>query len=169
MYCLKNDGGSINSLDWYSRRSGIRIMLLSLQREVTVQFPGLTSCGNLPPRWKKWIYQVAGWQPDYVTSHNHPAPAQTLVHSWSPARYRRRWRARQSPCSSDRSASEPGASPPKTTGRAPASSQAHWLIPLPNENYASQLEMIVATLKIPQERRNKRTSKTDLRRRASGR
>jgi len=49
----------------------------------------------------------------------------------------------------------------RTAGRAPAGSQAHRLVPLSDANYVSQLETMVATLKIPQERRNKRTGKTE--------
>ncbi len=49
----------------------------------------------------------------------------------------------------------------RTAGRAPAGSQAHRLVPLSDANYVSQMEMMVATLKIPLERRNKRTGRTD--------
>jgi len=49
----------------------------------------------------------------------------------------------------------------RTAGRAPAGSQTHRLVPLSDEQYVSQLEMMVATLKIPLERRNKRTGKTE--------
>ncbi len=49
----------------------------------------------------------------------------------------------------------------RTAGRAPAGSQAHRLVPLSDVNYVSQLEMMVATLKIPLERRNKRTGRTE--------
>ncbi|HBY9783003.1 TPA: phage integrase family protein, partial [Klebsiella pneumoniae] len=45
----------------------------------------------------------------------------------------------------------------RTAGRAPAGSQAHRLVPLSDHQYVSQLQMMVATLKIPLERRNKRT------------
>ena len=49
----------------------------------------------------------------------------------------------------------------RTAGRAPAGSQAHRLVPLSDANYVSHLETMVATLKIPLERRNKRTGKTE--------
>ena len=49
----------------------------------------------------------------------------------------------------------------RTAGRAPAGSQVHRLVPLSDGQYVSQLEMMVATLKIPLERRNKRTGKTE--------
>lgn len=49
----------------------------------------------------------------------------------------------------------------RTAGRAPASSQAHRLVPLSDAQYVSQLEMMVATLKIPLERRNKRSGRTE--------
>ncbi|MCW2107110.1 UNVERIFIED_ORG: integrase [Rahnella aquatilis] len=49
----------------------------------------------------------------------------------------------------------------RTAGRAPAGSQALRLIPLSDHLYISQLQMMVATLKIPLERRNKRTGKTE--------
>lgn len=49
----------------------------------------------------------------------------------------------------------------RTAGRSPAGSQAHRLVPLSDANYVSQLEMMVATLKIPLERRNKRTGRTE--------
>ena len=46
----------------------------------------------------------------------------------------------------------------RTAGRAPANSyNTHRLVPLSDANYVSQLEMMVATLKIPLERRNKRS------------
>ncbi|MGS8551608.1 phage integrase family protein, partial [Salmonella enterica subsp. enterica serovar Minnesota] len=41
----------------------------------------------------------------------------------------------------------------RTAGRAPAGSQTHRLVPLSDKQYVSQLEMMVATLKIPLERR----------------
>ena len=44
----------------------------------------------------------------------------------------------------------------RTAGRAPAGSQIHRLVPLSDHHYVSQLQMMVATLKIPLERRNKR-------------
>jgi len=49
----------------------------------------------------------------------------------------------------------------RTAGRAPAGSQAHRLVPLSDANYVGQLQMMVATLKIPLERRNKRTGRTE--------
>ncbi|RXJ09075.1 site-specific integrase [Lelliottia nimipressuralis] len=49
----------------------------------------------------------------------------------------------------------------RTAGRAPAGSQAHRLVPLSDNQYVSQREMMVATLKIPLERRNKRTGRTE--------
>lgn len=49
----------------------------------------------------------------------------------------------------------------RTAGRAPAGSQAHRTVPLSDANYVGQLEMMVATLKIPLERRNKRTGRTE--------
>ena len=45
--------------------------------------------------------------------------------------------------------------------RAPAGSQPHRNVPLSDPQYARQLEMMVATLKIPLERRNKRTGRTE--------
>ncbi|ERA28082.1 resolvase, partial [Escherichia coli UMEA 3955-1] len=39
----------------------------------------------------------------------------------------------------------------------PAGQQTHRLVPLSDSWYVSQLQTIVATLKIPMERRNKRT------------
>lgn len=38
---------------------------------------------------------------------------------------------------------------------------AHRLVPLSDHHYVSQLQMMVATLKIPLERRNKRTGRTE--------
>ncbi|EMU59343.1 phage integrase family protein [Escherichia coli MP021552.7] len=49
----------------------------------------------------------------------------------------------------------------RTAGRLPACSQAHRLVPLSDSQYVNQLEMMVATLKIPLERRNKRTGRTE--------
>lgn len=49
----------------------------------------------------------------------------------------------------------------RTAGRAPAGSQVHRLIPFSDHQYVSQLQMIVATLKIPLERRNNRTGRTE--------
>lgn len=49
----------------------------------------------------------------------------------------------------------------RTAGRAPAGSQPHRLVPLSDDQFVSQLEMMVATLRIPLERRNKRTGRTE--------
>lgn len=49
----------------------------------------------------------------------------------------------------------------RTAGRAPAGAQPHRIVPLSDHHYVSQLEMMVATLKIPLERRSKRTGKTE--------
>nr|WP_301886167.1 tyrosine-type recombinase/integrase [Pseudomonas aeruginosa] len=49
----------------------------------------------------------------------------------------------------------------RTAGRVPAGSQAHRLVPLSDHHYVSQLQMMVATLKIPLERRNKRTGRME--------
>ena len=49
----------------------------------------------------------------------------------------------------------------RTAGRTPAGNQPHRLMPLSDSQYVSQLEMMVATLKIPFERRNKRTGRTE--------
>ncbi len=49
----------------------------------------------------------------------------------------------------------------RTAGRLPAGSQAHRLVPLSDNQYVSQLQMMVATLKIPLERRNRRTGRTE--------
>jgi site-specific recombinase XerD len=49
----------------------------------------------------------------------------------------------------------------RTAGRVPASSQAHRLVPLSDQQYVSQLQMMLATLKIPLERRNKRTGRIE--------
>ncbi|KKZ15810.1 resolvase [Serratia marcescens] len=49
----------------------------------------------------------------------------------------------------------------RTAGRAPAGRQAHRLVPLSDANYVGQLEMMVATLKIPFERRNARTGRME--------
>lgn len=47
----------------------------------------------------------------------------------------------------------------RSAGRAPAGTQPHRIVPLSDHHYVSQLEMMVATLKIPLERRNKRTGR----------
>ena len=49
----------------------------------------------------------------------------------------------------------------RTAGRAPAGSTSHRIVPLSDSHYVSQLEMMVATLKIPLERRNKRTGRLE--------
>lgn len=49
----------------------------------------------------------------------------------------------------------------RTAVRAPAGSLPHSLVPLSDPQYVSQLEIMVATLKIPLERRNKRTGRTE--------
>lgn len=49
----------------------------------------------------------------------------------------------------------------RTAGRTPAGSQPHRLVPLSDSQYIAQLEMMIATLKIPVERKNKRTGKTE--------
>lgn len=49
----------------------------------------------------------------------------------------------------------------RSAGQAPANTVAHRLVPLSDNHYVSQLEMMVATLKIPLERRDKRTGKTE--------
>ncbi|EBC7388802.1 phage integrase family protein, partial [Salmonella enterica] len=49
----------------------------------------------------------------------------------------------------------------RTAGRSPAGSQSHRLVPLSDQQYVSQLQMMVATLKILLEHRNKRTARTE--------
>jgi integrase len=49
----------------------------------------------------------------------------------------------------------------RTAGRVPAGSQAHRLVPLSDSQYLSQLQMMVATLRIPLERRSKRTGRIE--------
>ncbi|EAS1948264.1 phage integrase family protein [Salmonella enterica] len=49
----------------------------------------------------------------------------------------------------------------RTAGRPPIGVQTHRLVPLSDHQYVSQLERMVATLKIPLERRNKRTGRTE--------
>ena len=51
--------------------------------------------------------------------------------------------------------------PELTAGRPPAGRQTHRLVPLSDSWYVSQLQTMVATLKIPLERRNKRTGRTE--------
>lgn len=43
----------------------------------------------------------------------------------------------------------------------PAGQQTHRLVPLSDSWYVSQLQTMVATLKIPMERRNRRTGRTE--------
>lgn len=47
----------------------------------------------------------------------------------------------------------------RTTGRAPAGSTSHRIVPLSDSHYVSQMKMMVVTLKIPLERRNKRSGR----------
>lgn len=49
----------------------------------------------------------------------------------------------------------------RTAGRSPVGSISSRIVPLSDPHYVSQLEMMVATLKIPLERRNKRSGKTE--------
>ena len=49
----------------------------------------------------------------------------------------------------------------RTAGRTPAGQQTHRLVPLSDSWYVSQLQTMVATLKNPLERRNKRTGRTE--------
>lgn len=49
----------------------------------------------------------------------------------------------------------------RTAGRAPTGVVPHRLVPLSDELYVSQLAMMVATLKIPLERRNKRSGRME--------
>ncbi|EHS0462889.1 phage integrase family protein [Escherichia coli] len=49
----------------------------------------------------------------------------------------------------------------RRAGRMPAGQQTHRLVPLSDAWYVSQLQTMVATLKIPMERRNKRTGRTE--------
>lgn len=49
----------------------------------------------------------------------------------------------------------------RTAGRHPAGSDVHRLVPLSDSQYVNQLEVMVATLKIPLERRNKRTGRIE--------
>nr|AFK90420.1 Resolvase [Salmonella enterica subsp. salamae] len=49
----------------------------------------------------------------------------------------------------------------RTAGRMPSGSQPHRLVPLSDNQYVSELQMMVATLKIPPERRNRRTGRTE--------
>ncbi|WP_158785391.1 site-specific integrase [Pantoea sp. BAV 3049] len=49
----------------------------------------------------------------------------------------------------------------RTSGRTPAGTVPHRLVPLSDPQYVQQLQMMVATLKIPIERKNKRTGRTE--------
>lgn len=49
----------------------------------------------------------------------------------------------------------------RSAGRIPAASVPHRLVPLSDNQFLAQLQMMVATLKIPLERRNKQTGKTE--------
>lgn len=49
----------------------------------------------------------------------------------------------------------------RSAGRAPAGTVPHRLVPLSDQLYLSQLQMMVATLKIPLERKNKRTDRME--------
>ncbi|ENG6273748.1 site-specific integrase [Enterobacter hormaechei subsp. hoffmannii] len=49
----------------------------------------------------------------------------------------------------------------RAAGRALADSQVHRLVPLSDNQYVSQLQMLVATLKIPLERKHKRTGRME--------
>lgn len=49
----------------------------------------------------------------------------------------------------------------RTAGRMPSGSQPHRLVLLSDNQYVSELQMMVATLKIPLERRNRRTGRTE--------
>ena len=49
----------------------------------------------------------------------------------------------------------------RTAGRTPAGSLPHRIVPLSDPQYVSQLQMMVDTLKIPLERRNKRSGRTE--------
>lgn len=49
----------------------------------------------------------------------------------------------------------------RSAGRAPAGMTSHRIVPLSDLQYVSQLQTMVATLKIPLERRNKSTGRTE--------
>lgn len=49
----------------------------------------------------------------------------------------------------------------RTAGRAPAGHSPHRIVPLSDMQFVSQLQTMVATLKIPLERRNKTTGRTE--------
>jgi integrase len=69
-----------------------------------------------------------------------------------------RWHRPTRSCSWPRSNSGPK-KPPERPAVPPVASLI--VVPLSDANYVSQLEMMVATLKIPLERRNKRTGRTE--------
>lgn len=49
----------------------------------------------------------------------------------------------------------------RRAGRLPAGTVTHRLVPLSDAQYVTQLEMMIATLPIPQERRSEKTGRTD--------
>lgn len=49
----------------------------------------------------------------------------------------------------------------RTAGRTPTGSTSHRLVPLSDMQYVLQLQMMIATLKIPNERRNKRSGRME--------
>ncbi|WP_176504357.1 site-specific integrase [Enterobacter sp. CC120223-11] len=49
----------------------------------------------------------------------------------------------------------------RSAGRAPAGTVLHRLVPLSDQHYLSQLQMMVATLKIPLEKKNKRSGRME--------
>ncbi|UAN34301.1 site-specific integrase [Enterobacter sp. JBIWA005] len=49
----------------------------------------------------------------------------------------------------------------RSAGRTPAGTVPHRLVPLSDQHYLSQLQMMVATLRIPLERKNKRTGRME--------
>jgi integrase len=70
-----------------------------------------------------------------------------------------RWRRRIRSCSWPRSNSAPRKRPERQV--VPRRQSGHRLVPLSDHHYVSQLQMMVATLKIPLERRNKRTGRME--------
>lgn len=70
-----------------------------------------------------------------------------------------RWCHRIRSCSWPRLSSAPKKRPGQPAELPPVA--AHRLVPLSDHHYVSQLQMMVATLKIPLERRNKRTGRTE--------
>lgn len=71
-----------------------------------------------------------------------------------------RWCHRIRSCSWPRLSSAPKKRPGQPAELPPVA-RAHRLVPLSDHHYVSQLQMMVATLKIPLERRNKRTGRTE--------